>query len=117
MSDPPEKKVPEIPEWQQAGDQVQVEPEGEKEHSSEHQLTPAETPSSRTLLIEQAEAFLEEKDVRDASTSKKISFLQSKGLTDAEIDGLLEKPPDSQQEAGPESPVYSTLQAIKSIVC
>ncbi|KAK2625388.1 hypothetical protein QTJ16_004700 [Diplocarpon rosae] len=44
---------------------------------------------SRETLISQARKFLKEDDIRDASTDKKIAFLQSKGLQDEEIQRLL----------------------------
>ena len=44
---------------------------------------------SRETVIEQAKKFLEEDEVRIASTDKKITFLEGKGLKSEEITELL----------------------------
>jgi hypothetical protein len=44
---------------------------------------------SRETVIEQAKKFLEEDEVRNSSTDKKIAFLEGKGLRQEEIEGLL----------------------------
>ncbi|KAJ6260245.1 hypothetical protein Dda_4469 [Drechslerella dactyloides] len=70
------------------------------EESKQDPPTPASTPAepaakepeqplSRAALIEQAFRFLGESDVRNSTRTKKIAFLESKGLTRAEIDSLL----------------------------
>lgn len=46
-------------------------------------------PPSRETLVDQARKFLEEDEVRNASTDKKISFLESKGLNSEEIQSLI----------------------------
>jgi len=46
-------------------------------------------PPSREKVVEQAKKFLEEDAVRNASTEKKIAFLESKGLQNEEIQTLL----------------------------
>ncbi|KAF3915005.1 hypothetical protein AA313_de0206928 [Arthrobotrys entomopaga] len=48
-----------------------------------------EKPLSRSALIEQAFRFLSESEVQNSTRTKKIAFLESKGLTRAEIDALL----------------------------
>ena len=45
--------------------------------------------SSKPELVENAKKFLEEDEVKDATTDKKISFLESKGLNSEEIEQLL----------------------------
>ncbi|KAF7946592.1 hypothetical protein EAE96_009587 [Botrytis aclada] len=72
-------KTPGVPAWQRKGDE---------EQSSEPQATAIE-PLSRTAVLEQARKFLEEDDVKNASTDKKIAFLESKGLEGDEIQELL----------------------------
>ena len=44
---------------------------------------------SRANLIDQAKKFLGEEEVRNASTDQKISFLESKGLNNEEIQSLM----------------------------
>ncbi|KAI4252069.1 MAG: hypothetical protein LQ352_004492 [Teloschistes flavicans] len=44
---------------------------------------------SRTALLGQASRFLKQDEIKNASTEKKIDFLQSKGLTDGETHRLL----------------------------
>ena len=46
-------------------------------------------PLSRSALIEQAFRFLSESEVQNSTRTKKALFLESKGLTRDEIDGLL----------------------------
>lgn len=48
-----------------------------------------ETEPSRETIVAQAKKFLEEDEVQNASTDKKIAFLETKGLTGAEIQELL----------------------------
>lgn len=46
--------------------------------------------SSRATIIEEAKKFLEKDEIlRDASTDKKIAFLESKGLEKDEIQALI----------------------------
>ncbi|EEQ87591.1 peroxin 14/17 [Blastomyces dermatitidis ER-3] len=45
--------------------------------------------SARETLIEQASRFLEDESIRDAPTDKKVSFLESKGLNNEDIQKLL----------------------------
>ncbi|KAF3914390.1 hypothetical protein ABW21_db0202745 [Orbilia brochopaga] len=75
-------------------------PAAPAEESKQDPPTPAPTPSepaakepeqplSRSALIEQALRFLSESDVKNSTRTKKIAFLESKGLTRAEVDTLL----------------------------
>lgn len=71
-----EKKSPGLPAWQQnANDQSPP-----KEPSN---------PSTRESVIEQARKFLQDDEVRNSTTDKKIAFLESKGLESDEIQELL----------------------------
>ncbi|KAL2825145.1 peroxisomal membrane anchor protein conserved region-domain-containing protein [Aspergillus cavernicola] len=45
--------------------------------------------TDRSVLLEQASSFLQDDSIRNASTDRKITFLESKGLTSPEIDNLL----------------------------
>ncbi|PBP15711.1 hypothetical protein BUE80_DR013472 [Diplocarpon rosae] len=56
--------------------------------SAQENPAPART-DSRETLISQARKFLQEDNIRDASTEKKIAFLESKGLRNEEIQMLL----------------------------
>lgn len=80
MSDfDPEKKAG-IPAWQTKAASESAKPE---------EIAPAQKEESRETVIAQARKFLEEDEVRDASTDKKIAFLESKGLGNEEIQELL----------------------------
>ncbi|RJE21694.1 peroxisomal membrane anchor protein [Aspergillus sclerotialis] len=84
MSD--SKKNPSIPLWQQrqndaTSDQTTSNPSPTSDAQS--------TSSERSTLLEQASKFLEDESIRDASTDCKISFLESKGLRNDEIQTLL----------------------------
>jgi hypothetical protein len=80
-SDPDTKKAG-VPSWQLKSKDETVKVDG-KEVKEEK-----ETPSRETV-IEQAKKFLEEDEVCNASTDKKIAFLEGKGLQREEIEGLL----------------------------
>ncbi|KAI9643001.1 hypothetical protein NHQ30_008735 [Ciborinia camelliae] len=80
MSDSDNKtKRPGVPAWQ-----LKV-----KEEKSSEPLEAAIEPPSRTTVLEQAKKFLEEDEVKNASTDKKIAFLKSKGLEGDDIQELL----------------------------
>jgi len=80
MSDPDQgEKKPGVPSWQLKS----------KNESPKAEEKSAPEPPSRETIIEQAKTFLEEDEVRNASTDKKIAFLESKGLQNEEIQGLL----------------------------
>lgn len=73
-----EVKKPGVPSWQLK----------DKEEQSNEPLETVEAPS-RAAILEQARKFLEEDEVKDASTDKKIAFLESKGLEGDDIQELL----------------------------
>lgn len=79
MSDSDEdNKKPTVPQW----------------HLDTEEEPPKDTPEvtselSRETIVEQARRFLEEKEVRNATTDGKIAFLESKGLHRDEIQTLL----------------------------
>lgn len=75
--------------------------------------------SSRHELVEQASKFLETAEVKDAPTDSKISFLESKGLTDQEIQGLLgvsRNKDASNADSRPEGPRNQTAEVQVSCV-
>ena len=65
-------------------------------------------PPSRDALIEQAKKFLEEDEVRNASTDKKISFLEGKGLSSEEIQSLIGVARHPEASSTPASSTVST---------
>ncbi|EZF31734.1 hypothetical protein TMEN_9645 [Trichophyton mentagrophytes] len=67
-----------IPSWQQAA----------SDNNSTATSSAAATESRETLL-EQARRFLQDESISEASTDKKIAFLESKGLSNDEIHTLL----------------------------
>lgn len=83
MSDfDPEKKA-RIPAWQFAASAASTK------STKPEESAPAQSEESREAVIAQARKFLEEDEVRDASTDKKIAFLEGKGLQSEEIQELL----------------------------
>jgi hypothetical protein len=90
-SDHREKKAA-VPSWQ-----LKTEDESAKEEER-----PAPESPTRETIIEQAKKFLEEDEVRNASTDKKVAFLESKGLRVEEIQDLLgvTKNPEASSEVG-----------------
>ena len=71
------------PSWQQQ----QSSSDGSSAQGSDKSVD--SSPPSRATLLEQASSFLDNKEIRDASTGKKIAFLESKGLNNDEIQRLL----------------------------
>lgn len=94
MSDPSEPKPPSIPTWQRQ--QQPPSPSADDEAQPQTPDTPTESPSessSRSNLLQKASKFLEDDEIRAASTERKASFLESKGLTSDEVQRLLDAPP------------------------
>ena len=85
MSDPSQKPGS-IPSWQR-------EQQSQEESSSGVVLNQSSTSSIETLpraaLLDKASKFLEDDEIKEASTESKISFLEGKGLTSDEIQKLL----------------------------
>ncbi|KAJ9261658.1 hypothetical protein DTO212C5_8230 [Paecilomyces variotii] len=86
MADSDTKK-PAIPEWQRkAGESASTQSPSATTNEASQEQSEA---SPRTELLEQASKFLEDESIRDAPTDRKVSFLESKGLRQDEIDRLL----------------------------
>lgn len=71
-----------IPSWQQPQNTT-------PESSASDQPSQSSNDNSTATLVEQAAKFLQDKSIRDASTTQKVSFLESKGLQKDVIEGLL----------------------------
>ncbi|KAF3177179.1 hypothetical protein EYR41_007964 [Orbilia oligospora] len=85
----PEKEPPAAPAPTPV-EPITPEPEPEQEQQPEQEQEQKESiPLTRSQLIEQALRFLQESEVQNSTRTKKIAFLESKGLTRDEIDGLL----------------------------
>lgn len=85
MTDPTAKS---IPSWQRGGPaESAVTSAGQKTDVIEPKHSQPST--SRATLLEQAKKFLEGDEIREATTERKILFLESKGLTEEEIQELL----------------------------
>ncbi|OJJ01581.1 hypothetical protein ASPVEDRAFT_41177 [Aspergillus versicolor CBS 583.65] len=78
MSDSDSKRS--IPQWQRQHSSPPPASDGSKD---------ADNDVDRSTLLEQASKFLQDDSIRDASTDRKIAFLESKGLTAPEIDNVL----------------------------
>ncbi|KAJ5168538.1 uncharacterized protein N7482_004132 [Penicillium canariense] len=85
MSDPTSKPPP-IPSWQQ---QSGPAPTDQSPTSPSQSSDNAPASTSRQVLLDQASKFLEDESIREASTERKVSFLESKGLNFDEIQQLL----------------------------
>lgn len=87
---------PAIPEWQReatpsppASDSSDApSPANTSDDASDSSPEPSPT-EDRLALLEQAKTFLSDPSISDASTSRKIEFLESKGLSNDEIQALL----------------------------
>ena len=77
-----------IPSWQQPNNTAaESSASAPPSQSSDDNTTTPTTP--RPALLEQATKFLEDESIRDASTDRKVAFLETKGLRKDEIDSLL----------------------------
>lgn len=101
MSDSEGPKAKGRPSWQQQ------EPSSLPEHPdntpANEQTEQAQQSEPRASLIENASAFLKDESIRDAPIARKKLFLESKGLTESEIDNLLEIQQQQQQQPPPEA--------------
>ncbi|KAJ6160047.1 peroxin Pex14/17-Penicillium chrysogenum [Penicillium chrysogenum] len=73
-----------IPSWQRPNKTAEESPSPTSDDA------PATTAStSRQALLDQASKFLEDESIRDAPTERKVSFLESKGLSSDDIQQVL----------------------------
>jgi hypothetical protein len=84
---------PSIPLWQQQNSAAPP--------ASDDKDKDAGKDTARSTLVEQASKFLQDESIRDASTDRKIAFLESKGLTSLEIDSLLGVSRNSEASSDP----------------
>jgi hypothetical protein len=74
-------------------------------------------PPSRETVIEQAKKFLEEDEVRNAPADKKISFLESKGLSNEDIQSLMGVERHTDASAPPPSTVsYEAINVNQLLI-
>lgn len=113
MVDSSDPKKPSIPDWQRPSPSPPS-----NEAPKEQKTSPASPPPApRSALVEQASRFLEDASIRDAPTDRKISFLESKGLKNDEVQELLgvsrnpeasstaeEAPSDTKEAPEPSTP-------------
>lgn len=101
-SDENNKQTPLVPSWQQA--------------ASDQTEGSAPADSSTNSTLDQARRFLQEETVKNSSTEKKIEFLKSKSLEEADITKLLEEaglPPTTQPSTPPAT--QSAITSLESI--
>ncbi|KFY24434.1 hypothetical protein V493_05239 [Pseudogymnoascus sp. VKM F-4281 (FW-2241)] len=88
MSDSDTKPKTGVPSWQMKPEASDPKPATEeKKEKQPSEESPVADP--RASVLEDARKFLEEDEVKDASTDKKVAFLEGKGLTSDEIHQLL----------------------------
>lgn len=69
-----------VPSWQRVSSQKPLQEEDKSEQQPD---------SKSTSMLEQARKFLQDEEVKDAPTDKKIAFLESKGVGNEDIQELL----------------------------
>ncbi|KAK1143493.1 hypothetical protein N8T08_006299 [Aspergillus melleus] len=87
MSDPKPNRAS-IPDWQKPNATAPSDPDSNSASTPSPASDENET-DARSTLLEQANNFLQDDAIRDAPIDRKISFLESKGLRNDEIDSLL----------------------------
>ncbi|KAJ5773024.1 hypothetical protein N7457_007920 [Penicillium paradoxum] len=86
-----------IPAWQKPNKTADESPSPSPSSSSASEDAPATTPSTpRKALLDQASKFLEDESIRDAPTERKVSFLESKGLSSDEVQQVLAVPRNAE---------------------
>ncbi|KAJ5594896.1 uncharacterized protein N7459_001104 [Penicillium hispanicum] len=85
----PTSKSSAIPSWQQQATTAPADQSSSLSPSPSSDDAPAPAPTSRQELLDQASRFLEDESIRDSPTDRKVSFLESKGLNQEEIQQLL----------------------------
>ncbi|PYH99577.1 hypothetical protein BO71DRAFT_394058 [Aspergillus ellipticus CBS 707.79] len=93
-------KPPSIPSWQQANATSNDTPSTSTSTSTS---SPTSDEPSRPALVEQAAKFLQDDSIRDAPTDRKVTFLQSKGLREDEINTLLGTSPTPETSSTTEA--------------
>lgn len=103
-----------IPRWQQNDYRSSDSPNGESTPPESSKST--EPPPPRAALLEQASKFLQEDEIKDAPTDRKVAFLESKGLTEEEVQRLLVLPSDTVDgEAQKEAAIEETVRYTRHI--
>ncbi|OBT69725.1 hypothetical protein VE03_00852 [Pseudogymnoascus sp. 23342-1-I1] len=107
MSDSESKPKGGVPSWQMKPEASDPKPETEEKQATAAEPSPE--PKPRTSVLEDARKFLEEDEVKDASTDKKVAFLEGKGLSSEEIHQLLGitrnlEASNPESQASPKSP-------------
>ena len=124
MSDSGGPKSKGIPSWQR---QEPLNLPEQPDNTPPQEQAEQQPPEPRASLIEKAAKFLEEDSTRDAPIERKKLFLESKGLTETEIDDLLEiqHTPEAavmedygieRQEASQPTPGTTSLEPVTTSV-
>ncbi|KAL9043312.1 MAG: hypothetical protein Q9214_003495 [Letrouitia sp. 1 TL-2023] len=110
MGDPRDEKDKNIPSWQREGSPSEPNSSEEPFAPSTSSLNKSQPSLHRGALIDQATKFLNEDDVKTAPTERKISFLQTKGLTEEEICQLLNLSTDDTHDPNVEEQPNTSSQ-------
>ena len=108
MSNPGGPKPKRIPSWQLP--KTPLSPEISSPGEPEDSVAPDE----RQSLFDNAAKFLEDEDIRDAPIERKKTFLGSKGLTEDEIQMLLQS--HDQEQHTPEAEVMDDYGIEKEVL-
>ena len=108
MSDSEGSKSKRIPSWQ-----LEKPPESPENTPPQISGERSGNDEARQSLLKSAAKFLEDKDIRDAPVERKKSFLDSKGLTEDEIQSLLQN--YDQEQHTPEAEVMEDYGIEKEI--
>ena len=88
-----------IPSWQRSeAPAEQSQAITEKAATVEPSGATVDAPKDRSILLDEAQRFLDDDAVRNAAPEHKIAFLKSKGVQSREIQDLLEAEISKQQE-------------------
>lgn len=102
---PPESNI--IPSWQR----LESSPIPNVQQQDSRETSSPNPPGSRDSLISQASSFLLNEKIRDAPSESKKTFLQTKGLSNDEVDTLL-RASESKKSSSAQTEVESRIPEV-----
>lgn len=103
MSDSDDTKGRSIPSWQRrdssSSSGTVPDSSGPSSPDDPQRDSQRDPHPSRAALLNQADKFLQDDDIRDAPIERKRAFLQSKGLSNLEIEELLPISPNEDKSS------------------
>lgn len=88
-----------IPAWQQQNNSASESAQSQSQSQNPSSDDNSAAPASQSTLLEQANKFLQDESIRNASKEQKVAFLESKGLQKNDVESLLASQGESSSAA------------------